>query len=87
MMLKVKVMMEKQLKKPVMVSLTFKILMTQTCGETSLLNMLMTENLDARNFIHIIHIAGTVPTTQSGKKRIFTVTTMEFPKQTTRPYF
>ena len=45
------------------------------------LNMLMTENIDNRNFIPTIYIADNVPTMQSGKRRTFTVTTHGIPKQ------
>ena len=41
---------------------------------------LTTEIFDDRNFIHIISIADTAPTMQSGKKRTFTVTTHGIPK-------
>ena len=49
-------------------------------GEISLLNMLMAENLNDRNFTCITGIADIVPTMQSGKKRMFTVTTNGIPK-------
>ena len=49
-------------------------------GEISLLNILMTENLDDRNFIHVICIADTVLTMWRSKKRMFTVTTHGIPK-------
>ena len=45
-----------------------------------ILNILMTENLDGRNFFHSICIADMILTIQSGKKRMFTVTTHGIPR-------